>query len=132
MILSDDFSITLYSSDHHLAHKNIRTYTRRPFKDVEHMNGVLLENLRAAERTGARIILGGDLTFDLARFHFRYGMIFQSRKRKRIVLGNHDRTKGRSEHVGQVRRAAYEAEFEHVEGHEKDWKRNMMDHRGCA
>lgn len=115
----------LYTSDQHLAHKNIIQYTRRPFNDIEQMNGVLLEHLRAAERTGADIVHCGDLTFDLFRFLERYGPIFQSPVGKLIVLGNHDRTGGKTENANHVRREAYETQFATVVGHEKDWKRNM-------
>lgn len=126
MIQFDASLRPLYTSDQHFNHKNILIYARRPFKDIGHMNNVLLENLRAAERTGSLLILGGDLCFDLTRFRSVYGPIFHSRTNKRIVLGNHDRTKGKSEHGDEVRRAAYDAEFEEVSGTEKTWKRNAM------
>jgi calcineurin-like phosphoesterase family protein len=126
MTRSNEYGLTLYTSDQHFRHKNILIYARRPFKDINHMDLVLLENLRAAERVADRLILCGDLTFDLARFHSQYGRIFAAPSGKRITLGNHDLRKNRTNKEDKVQRDAYDLEFEEVVGDAKDWRRNMM------
>jgi calcineurin-like phosphoesterase family protein len=106
----------LYTSDSHIAHRNIIHYARRPFATVEEMDAVLIQNLRDAEATGASIVHAGDLTFDLYRVLQRYGPIFKDRTGKSIVPGNHDRVKG------PARREAYSSQFETVVGDEEDWR----------
>lgn len=34
-----------YSADPHFGHENMNTNARRPFRDVEHMNAVVIERL---------------------------------------------------------------------------------------
>lgn len=87
-------STILYSSDHHIGHGRAIEYCRRPFADREHMDAVLIERLRDAKATGARLVHCGDLSFDFDRQVRRYGPLWAESPDDRdlIVLGNHDRT----------------------------------------
>ncbi len=107
-----------YYSDLHLGHANIVRYTRRPFRDREHMDLTLIANLREAEKEGGILINGGDTSFNLKQQLNRYGPIFESNVGKWKVSGNHDRI--------DKYRAAYEQTFDVIVGDEDDWKTNTL------
>lgn len=112
---------SLYTSDSHLGHARIIEYTHRPFVDRAEMDGVLIQNLREAKATGARIIHAGDLSFNFLQQVKRYGPLWPQLETDRdiIVLGNHDRT-GKPEQL-----KAYVDHFAYINGTEATWQTNF-------
>lgn len=111
----------LYTSDTHLSHANIIHYAKRPYLDAGVMDADLVGKLRAAEGECDQLIHAGDLTFNLARFHMKLGgTIFASPAGKHFIAGNHDRLNN------DVRRAAYDREFESVTSDERTWRKHGM------
>ena len=75
-----------WTSDTHLGHKNIITYCKRPFKDVEQMNEMIIKKWNNK-------VKDDDTVFHLGDFSFRGGYHqFRRRLNGSIILlaGNHD------------------------------------------
>ena len=53
-----------FTADFHLSHKNIIQYCNRPFKTIEEMNAIILDNLLKSVNRGDTLYFLGDLTFD--------------------------------------------------------------------
>ena len=49
-----------FTSDWHLFHANIIKYSKRPFKNVEEMNEVILQNYFEVVKPGDRVYYLGD------------------------------------------------------------------------
>ena len=89
-----DYFVT---SDLHLGHGNIISYTNRPFRDVEHMNKTLIHNWN--ERVKPE-----DIVYHLGDFCFRGGVegglsrasFWESQLNGKIIhiRGNHDGNNG--------------------------------------
>ena len=79
---------TWFTSDWHLGHKNIITYSHRPFRDVAHMNEELIERHNA-------LVKPGDLVYDIGDFSMNEKVVESAMKRlhgRRVLIpGNHDR-----------------------------------------
>lgn len=78
-----------FTSDMHIGHKNIITYSQRPFKDVQEMNEALIENWNAKVQTK-------DIVWNLGDFSFQPYKEFKQTLRRlngeiNLVLGNHDK-----------------------------------------
>ena len=78
-----------FSADLHLGHKNIIEYCKRPFKDVEEMNGVITKNFIEKIKEGDTLYLLGDLSFN-SQIIYRFLSNFQ-RINLHYITGNHDR-----------------------------------------
>jgi len=79
-----------WTSDLHLDHSNIIQYCNRPFKDVEEMDEVLIQNWNEVVGKGDNVIFAGDLTL-----HHKYDVVkskYISRLNGNIIWikGNHD------------------------------------------
>lgn len=77
-----------FSSDWHIGHKNVLIYDQRPFKDLDHMNRVLINNFNASVPEDGLTYFLGDMGLgkgeDLAK------VVNQLNGTKVLVLGNHD------------------------------------------
>lgn len=71
-------------SDNHFSHANIITYTNRPFKDVEEMDNVMLENWNKTVGKNDLVYFLGDLTFDIKK------IVPKLNGKKIFIKGNHD------------------------------------------
>jgi len=81
-------SETFFTSDHHFGHKNILEYEKdaRPFKTLEEMHHVLINNWNS-------VVSKNDIVYHLGDFAFGRHNISIARHlngRKKLVLGNHD------------------------------------------
>ncbi len=78
-----------FSSDLHLFHKQIIEYCNRPFKDVEEMDKVLIDNWNNKIPNDEVVYFLGDLTFG-------NGLYDLKKLNGNIILfkGNHDKYKG--------------------------------------
>ncbi len=77
-------------SDHHFFHANIilPTYSDRPFKDVGHMNQMLLKNYASKIKEDDIVVFGGDIAFK--EFDLVDNWITTLPGKKIWVVGNHD------------------------------------------
>jgi calcineurin-like phosphoesterase family protein len=105
---------TLYTSDQHFRHANIIKYCSRPFDSVAEMDNAMCMHLRDAEKTGARIVHLGDMSFDFARYVRENGPLWTDPKNHVYVFGNHDDVKG-------SKRAVYEQHFATLVGKPHTW-----------
>lgn len=88
----NDRVLEFFSSDLHLGHKNVLEFDKRPFRDIEHMEEILTNNINATVPPGSILYILGDIGMGdserikrfLARLHCKVI----------LVLGNHD--KGRN------------------------------------
>ncbi len=84
---------TWFTSDTHFFHSNVIRLSKRPFKDIDHMHQVFMENWNSVVHPNDNIYVLGDLSFGpppmmrkiLSRLHGY----------KILVMGNHDRKKGK-------------------------------------
>lgn len=79
---------TFFTSDTHFGHANIINLCKRPFKDVNHMNDMLVENWN-------NVVTDDDTVFHLGDFAFGGSDVWNkvlSRLRGKIylILGNHE------------------------------------------
>lgn len=76
-----------FSSDHHFDHKNIISYTDRPFSGVNEMNEIMVQRWNTVVTDNDEIYCLGDFSLD-----FRAVKIFtpQLKGKKYLVPGNHD------------------------------------------
>jgi calcineurin-like phosphoesterase family protein len=75
-----------FSSDHHFGHANILKYCNRPFKDVEEMDRVLVDNWNS-------VVTNKDIVYHLGDFSFGPAPLYlnQLNGTKYFVRGNHEK-----------------------------------------
>ena len=83
-----DAEHTFFTSDTHFNHANIIRFCNRPFKDVNQMNEVLIENWN-------RVISPGDTVFHLGDFCLGGSLEWTNvldrlNGKMHLILGNHD------------------------------------------
>lgn len=76
-------------SDTHFHHKNILGYSTRPFKSVEEMDEILVENWNKVVKPTDKVYHLGDVYFQRAT-HSERPIVARLNGKKRLVLGNHD------------------------------------------
>lgn len=79
---------TWFTSDWHLGHRNIITYSNRPFQSVDQMNEELIDKHNA-------LVKPGDLVIDVGDFSMNERIVESAIKRlhgrRTLVCGDHDR-----------------------------------------
>ncbi|MDQ6617987.1 MAG: metallophosphoesterase family protein [Actinomycetota bacterium] len=78
-----------FTSDLHLGHANIISYSRRPFPDVVAMNQGLIDRWNDAVGSADDVWVLGD--FALGRIETTLPLVRTLHGRKQLVSGNHDR-----------------------------------------
>ncbi|WP_042199148.1 metallophosphoesterase [Paenibacillus camerounensis] len=83
-----------FTSDHHFGHKLIIDFESRPFANVQEMDEAMIENWNAS-------VAAGDTVFHLGDFSFlgleaTRDIVSRLNGYKILILGNHDRGRGRS------------------------------------
>ncbi|AIQ47879.1 phosphoesterase [Paenibacillus sp. FSL R7-0273] len=83
-----------FTSDHHFGHKLIIDFESRPFANVQDMDQAMIESWNA-------VVGAGDTVFHLGDFSFlgleaTRDIISRLQGYKILILGNHDRGRGRS------------------------------------
>lgn len=73
-------------SDHHFNHKNIIKFCNRPFKSVDEMNTIMIDNHNSLVRSKDTVYLLGDFAYS-NHMHFIHAL----NGRKILIIGNHDR-----------------------------------------
>ena len=87
--MSNEKTAIFVISDTHFDHKNIISYTNRPFKTVEEMNKILIDNWNSVVGPDDIVIHCGDFCMTNKRTSVKK-YAEQLNGRKFIVLGNHD------------------------------------------
>lgn len=77
-----------FISDTHFMHKNIIDYCNRPFKDVDEMNSVLIENWNFIVNPDDYVIHGGDFCLG-SKSSWAY-LLDKLNGKKYLTAGNHD------------------------------------------
>lgn len=111
--------MNVYLSDSHFGHANIIKYCERPFRDVDHMDAVMMQALREADCAGHTICHAGDFSFDAERVGARHGTL-EGRSRHVLIVGNHDRVRS------PERRRGYYGFFGQIVGNERTWRTNAL------
>jgi calcineurin-like phosphoesterase family protein len=85
--------VNWYTADPHFGHENIIRFCNRPFRNVAHMEQVLLDNLQACVGPGDDLWILGDLVLGpRAKCRNWLDELFAALpgRRKHLVTGNHD------------------------------------------
>jgi calcineurin-like phosphoesterase family protein len=77
------------TSDFHWGHSNSIIYDKRPFKDVNHMNRVLINNYNSCVHEGDTCYFLGDIGFTKDENFAK--MVAELNGTKILILGNHDK-----------------------------------------
>lgn len=83
-----------FTSDHHFGHKLIIDFESRPFANVQEMNEALIANWNAAVGPEDTVFHLGDFSF--LGLEATSAIISRLNGYKILILGNHDRGRGRS------------------------------------
>lgn len=78
-----------FTSDTHFGHRNIIRYSNRPFKDVPHMNEMIIQNWNSVVGEDDIIFHLGDVA--LGSWEDWDGILTRLNGYKILVVGNHDR-----------------------------------------
>lgn len=78
-----------FTSDWHIGHKNVITFDKRPFKDIDHMHKVLINNYNSSVRENDICYFLGDI--GLTKNSVVSKVIKELNGTKVVILGNHDR-----------------------------------------
>lgn len=78
-----------FTSDTHFGHKNIIKYSNRPFRDVSHMNEMLIKNWNDVVQPHDTIFHLGDVA--LGPWEAWDSILTRLNGYKVLVVGNHDR-----------------------------------------
>lgn len=78
-----------FTSDLHFFHKNIITFSNRPFKDVDEMNEALVTNWNDRVASGDVVYLLGDVSF--AGKDRTNDVLYRLKGTMHLVRGNHDK-----------------------------------------
>lgn len=79
---------TFFSSDWHCFHKNVLVFDNRPFKDLDHMHEVLVNNYNSTVKDGICYFLGD---MGLCGTENLQKIISRLTGTKVLILGNHDK-----------------------------------------
>ncbi len=82
-------SRTYFSSDWHIGHANSIIYDKRPFKDLDHMHRVLVNNYNATVGTHDTCYFLGDVGFHKGDTLAK--IVAELNGTKILILGNHDK-----------------------------------------
>lgn len=90
--MSDDkniFKNIFFTSDWHVGHQNVIRFDSRPFKDLDHMHRVLINNYNSAVRPQDVCYFLGDMGMTKSEVLAR--LVSELNGTKILILGNHDK-----------------------------------------
>lgn len=82
--------LTFFTSDWHIGHQNVLKFDNRPFRDLKHMNEVLISNFNAAVAPGSLVYFLGDMGFGNSE-ELRSVISRLNPCTKVLIIGNHDK-----------------------------------------
>jgi len=83
--------MVFFSSDIHLSHRNILTYSNRPFSSIEEMDKAIYTNFHSVIKEGDTLWLLGDISFDKDVTKNFIESFLRRNIEVNIVKGNHDK-----------------------------------------
>ena len=87
------------TADQHFFHRNVLRYCDRPFKDINEMNKVIIDNYRKVVNENDEVYFLGDLTMCGPNQRDKVARVMNKLPgTKHLILGNHDRFKPFSYH----------------------------------
>lgn len=78
-----------YTGDLHFGHNNVLRFDNRPFKDIDEMDRVLIENWNSRITKNDQVYILGDVAFHNEKPYSWY--LSQLKGQKHLIIGNHDR-----------------------------------------
>lgn len=78
-----------FTSDWHIGHQNVLQFDQRPFRDLNHMHRVLVNNYNSTVGPGDTCYFLGDV--GLSKSDVVAQVLSQLQGRKVLILGNHDK-----------------------------------------
>ena len=78
-----------FTSDWHLYHQNVLSFSKRPFKDIHHMHRVLINNYNSTVPENGLCYFLGDVGF--SDKEKTKEIISQLNGKKILLMGNHDK-----------------------------------------
>lgn len=78
-----------YTGDLHFGHNNVLRFDNRPFKDIDEMDRVLIENWNSRITKNDQVYILGDVAFHNEKPYSWY--LSQLKGQKHLIVGNHDR-----------------------------------------
>ena len=87
-----------FTSDWHIGHKNVLDFSKRPFRDLDHMHQVLINNYNAMINDSSICYFLGD--FGLSGSEVMTKVIRQLKGTKVLILGNHDKKSNAMYNIG--------------------------------
>jgi calcineurin-like phosphoesterase family protein len=87
-----------FTSDWHLGHANCIKFDSRPFKDIDHMHRVLINNYNATIRDQDICYFLGDM--GMGKHEHIKNVVSQLNGNKILILGNHDKGVQSMYHAG--------------------------------
>lgn len=102
-----------FTSDTHFGHRNIIKYANRPFKDVEHMDEILIRNWNDTVGPDDTVFHLGDVA--LGSWERWHNILTRLSGYKILVVGNHDRIfKGEKPKMQERFRSQYSGWFNNI------------------
>jgi len=80
---------TFFTSDWHIGHENSLKFDKRPFKDIEDMHRVLINNFNSSVKEGDISYFLGDI--GVKNFEITQEVISKLNGTKVLIMGNHDK-----------------------------------------
>lgn len=77
-----------FTSDLHIGHANVLVFDQRPFRDLDHMHEVLINNYNSTVKDGVCYFLGD---IGLGKSELVKNVISRMSGTKCLILGNHDK-----------------------------------------
>lgn len=84
-----DRKLIFFSSDWHVGHANVLIFDNRPFKDLDHMHTVLVNNYNSSVPKDGVCYFLGDM--GLGSSEALKNVMFRLNGTKVLILGNHDK-----------------------------------------
>lgn len=89
---------TWFTSDNHFGHANIIKYCNRPFKSVAEMDEAMIANWNETVAPNDIVYHLGDFIFEKNESTRGQWILGRLNGKKRLIAGNHDRSKTRNLH----------------------------------
>lgn len=78
-----------YTGDLHFGHNTVLKFDNRPFKDIDEMDRVLIDNWNSRITKNDQVYILGDLALHNEKPYSWY--LSQLKGQKHLIVGNHDR-----------------------------------------
>lgn len=87
--MTKDLAKIYFTSDWHIGHANVLQFDQRPFRDMDHMNRVLVNNYNSTVGDNDTVYFLGDM--GLGNSESLTKVVKELKGKKILILGNHDK-----------------------------------------